>query len=61
MACAGDVPTLETIAAVQLIRQHLPAIKVRVVNVGDLMTLQPESEYPHGLNDKDFDMLLTKS
>ena len=60
MACAGDVPTLETIAAVQLIRQHLPAIKVRVVNVVDLMTLQPESEHPHGLNDRDFDVLFTK-
>jgi xylulose-5-phosphate/fructose-6-phosphate phosphoketolase len=61
MACAGDVPTLETIAAVQILRQHLPEIKVRVVNVVDLMTLQPESEHPHGLNDNNFDMLFTKN
>ena len=60
MACAGDVPTLETIAAVQILREHLPEIKVRVINVVDLMTLQPESEHPHGLNDKDFDMLIYK-
>lgn len=60
MACAGDVPTLETIAAVQLIRKHLPEIKVRVINVVDLMTLQPESEHPHGLNDRDFDSIFTK-
>jgi xylulose-5-phosphate/fructose-6-phosphate phosphoketolase len=60
MACAGDVPTLETIAAVQILREHLPQLKVRVINVVDLMTLQPESEHPHGLNDKDFDMLFTK-
>ena len=60
MACAGDVPTLETIAAVQLLREHLPEIKVRVINVVDLMTLQPESEHPHGLNDTDFDSLFTK-
>ena len=59
MACAGDVPTLETIAAVQILREHLPEIKVRVINVVDLMTLQPESEHPHGLNDKDFNMLFT--
>ncbi len=57
MACAGDVPTLETLAAVQLLRQHLPELKVRVVNVVDLMTLQPQSEHPHGLADKDFDTL----
>ncbi len=61
MACAGDVPTLETIAAVQILREHLPEIKIRVVNVVDLMTLQPESEHPHGLNDKDFDILFTKN
>ena len=61
MACAGDVPTLETIAAVQILREHLPEIKVRVINVVDLMTLQPESEHPHGLNDKDFDILFTKN
>lgn len=59
MACAGDVPTLETIAAVQILREHLPEIKIRVVNVVDLMTLQPKSEHPHGLNDDDFDMLFT--
>lgn len=59
MACAGDVPTLETIAAVQILREHLPELKVRVINVVDLMTLQPESEHPHGLNDQDFDRLFT--
>ncbi len=57
MACAGDVPTLETLAAVDLLRQHLPELKVRVINVVDLMTLQPQSEHPHGLPDKDFDSL----
>ncbi|MCF6282063.1 MAG: phosphoketolase family protein [Candidatus Polarisedimenticolaceae bacterium] len=57
MACAGDAPTLETLAAVQLLRQHLPELKVRVINVVDLMTLQPQSEHPHGLADKDFDAL----
>lgn len=61
MACAGDVPTLETIAAVQLLRVHLPELKVRVINVVDLMTLQPQSEHPHGLHDKDFDLLFTKN
>jgi xylulose-5-phosphate/fructose-6-phosphate phosphoketolase len=60
MACAGDVPTLETLAAVQILRQHFPELKVRVVNVVDLMTLQPRSEHPHGLTDKDFDALFTK-
>lgn len=60
MACAGDVPTLETIAAVQIIREHLPEIKVRVINIVDLMTLQPETEHPHGLNDRDFNQLFTK-
>ncbi len=59
MACAGDVPTLETLAAVDLIRQYLPDIKVRVVNVVDLMRLQPDSEHPHGLSDRDFDTLFT--
>ncbi len=59
MACAGDVPTLETLAAVELLRQHLPALKVRVVNVVDLMTLQPHSEHPHGLSDRDFDAIFT--
>ena len=57
MACAGDVPTLETLAAVDLLRQYLPELKVRVINVVDLMTLQPKSEHPHGLPDKDFDAL----
>jgi len=60
MACAGDVPTLETLAAVQMLRQHLPDVKIRVVNVVDLMTLQSQSEHPHGLSDKDFDVLFTK-
>jgi len=59
MACAGDVPTLETLAAVDLLRRHLPRLKVRVVNVVDLMTLQPRSEHPHGLAEKDFDQLFT--
>ncbi len=60
MACAGDVPTLETLAAVQILREHFPELKVRVVNVVDLMTLQPQSEHPHGLSDADFDTLFTK-
>jgi xylulose-5-phosphate/fructose-6-phosphate phosphoketolase len=60
MACAGDVPTLETLAAVEMLRQHFPELRVRVVNVVDLMTLQPQSEHPHGLSDKDFDILFTK-
>ncbi|PYS47443.1 MAG: phosphoketolase, partial [Acidobacteria bacterium] len=59
MACAGDVPTLETLAAVDILRQHFPELKVRVVNVVDLMTLEPASEHPHGLSDKDFDSLFT--
>ena len=59
MVCAGDVPTLETLAAVDLLRQHFPDLKIRVVNVVDLMTLQPTSEHPHGLSDKDFDSLFT--
>jgi len=59
MACCGDVPTLETLAAVELIRRHAPEVKVRVVNVVNLMTLQPPSEHPHGLNDADFDALFT--
>ncbi|UCG55711.1 MAG: phosphoketolase family protein [Phycisphaerales bacterium] len=59
MACAGDVPTLETLAAVQLLREHAPDLKVRVVNVVDLMTLQPKEEHPHGLTDKEFDTLFT--
>lgn len=60
MACCGDVPTLETLAAVKLLRQNFPELKVRVINVVDLMTLQPQSEHPHGLSDKDFDALFTK-
>jgi xylulose-5-phosphate/fructose-6-phosphate phosphoketolase len=59
MACAGDVPTLETLAAVSILRKHLPQLKVRVVNVVDLMKLQPSSEHPHGLADSDFDSLFT--
>lgn len=59
MACAGDVPTLETLAAVDFLRGHLPKIKIRVVNVVDLMTLQPQSEHPHGLSDRDFDSIFT--
>jgi len=59
MACAGDVPTLETLAAVDILRQKFPDLKVRVINVVDLMTLQPQSEHPHGLSDKDFDSLFT--
>jgi xylulose-5-phosphate/fructose-6-phosphate phosphoketolase len=61
MACAGDVPTLETLAAVDLLRGYFPELKVRVVNVVDLMTLQPKSEHPHGLTDADFDALFTTS
>ncbi len=60
MACAGDVPTLEILAAVDLLRGELPELKIRVVNVVDVMTLQPPSEHPHGLPDKEFDMLFTR-
>jgi xylulose-5-phosphate/fructose-6-phosphate phosphoketolase len=60
MACAGDVPTLETLAAVSIMREHLPALKIRVVNVVDLMKLQPDTEHPHGLSDYDFDSLFTR-
>ncbi len=60
MACAGDVPTLETLAAVDLLRKHVPQLKIRVVNVVDLMKLQPASEHPHGLADHDFDSLFTR-
>jgi len=60
MACAGDVPTLETLAAVDMLRSHIADLKIRVVNVVDLMTLQPQSEHPHGLSDKEFDALFTK-
>jgi xylulose-5-phosphate/fructose-6-phosphate phosphoketolase len=59
MACAGDVPTLETLAAVSILRQHLPSIKIRVVNVVDLMKLQQETAHPHGLTDELFDTLFT--
>jgi len=59
LACAGDVPTLETLAAADLLRRHLPDLGVRVVNVVDLMRLQPASEHPHGLSDADFDALFT--
>jgi len=60
MACAGDVPTLETLAAVDLLRKALPQLRIRVVNVVDLMTLQPKERHPHGLSDRDFDGLFTR-
>ena len=60
MACAGDVPTIETLAAVDLLRDLVPALRVRVVNVVDLMTLQPKEEHPHGLSDRDFDEIFTR-
>ncbi|QWF23465.1 phosphoketolase family protein [Nocardioides sp. LMS-CY] len=60
MACAGDVPTMETLAAVQLLREELPSLRIRVVNVVDLMRLQPEREHSHGLSDADFDALFTR-
>ena len=60
MACCGDVPTLETLAAVSILREYLPELKLRVVNVVDLMKLQPQTEHPHGLSDTDFDTLFTK-
>ena len=59
MACAGDVPTLETLAAVSLLREHVPDLRIRVVNVVDLMALQPISEHPHGFADEDFDAIFT--
>ncbi|MDI6792052.1 MAG: phosphoketolase family protein [bacterium] len=59
MACAGDVPTLEILAAVDLLRRQVPMLRIRVINVVDLMTLQPKEEHPHGLPDKDFDTLFT--
>jgi xylulose-5-phosphate/fructose-6-phosphate phosphoketolase len=59
MACAGDVPTLETLAAVNLLREALPNLKIRVVNVVDLMTLQPKEAHPHGLSGRDFDGMFT--
>src|SRR5205807_123073 len=59
-ACAGDVPTLETLAAVTILRRRLPSLKIRVINIVDLMRLQPASEHPHGMKDADFDVLFTK-
>jgi xylulose-5-phosphate/fructose-6-phosphate phosphoketolase len=61
MACAGDVPTLETLAAVSILRKALPELKIRVVNVVDLLKLEPSTEHPHGLSDQDFDSLFTKN
>ncbi|MFP5041463.1 phosphoketolase [Parasediminibacterium sp. JCM 36343] len=60
MACCGDTPTLELLAAVSILRQHMPDLKIRVVNVVDLMKLQPHTEHPHGLNEKDYDSIFTK-
>ncbi len=60
MACCGDVPTMETLAGVELLRDYFPELKVRVINVVDLMRLQPAGEHPHGLSDKDFDILFTR-
>jgi xylulose-5-phosphate/fructose-6-phosphate phosphoketolase len=60
MACCGDVPTMETLAAVSILREHLPDLKIRVVNVVDLMKLQPQIEHPHGMSDQEFDALFTK-
>jgi xylulose-5-phosphate/fructose-6-phosphate phosphoketolase len=60
MACCGDVPTLETLAAVSILREHLPELKIRVVNVVDLLKLEHHTEHPHGLNDADYDSLFTK-
>ena len=60
MACCGDVPTLESLAAVSILHQHLPELKIRLVNVVDLMKLEPNTEHPHGLSDADFDTLFTK-
>ncbi|HEY6423305.1 MAG TPA: phosphoketolase family protein [Pseudonocardiaceae bacterium] len=59
LACAGDIPTLETLAAVHLLRRHLPELRVRVINIVDLMRLEPDTEHPHGLPDRDFDALFT--
>jgi xylulose-5-phosphate/fructose-6-phosphate phosphoketolase len=60
MACCGDIPTMETLAAVDWLRRYIPDLKIRVVNVVDLMTLQPSTEHPHGLDDKEYDALFTK-
>jgi xylulose-5-phosphate/fructose-6-phosphate phosphoketolase len=61
LGCAGDIPTLEVVAAAALLREHVPELRVRVVNVVDLMRLQPDSEHPHGLGDREFDALFTTS
>ncbi len=61
MACCGDVPTLETLGAVSLLRDYFPHLKIRVINVVDIMKLQPQTEHPHGLNDHEFDVLFTRS
>jgi xylulose-5-phosphate/fructose-6-phosphate phosphoketolase len=61
MACCGDVPTLETLAAISILREHLPELKIRVVNVVDLLKLQHHTEHPHGLSDADYDALFTKN
>jgi len=61
MACAGDVPTMETLAAVDLLRSTVPTLKIRVVNVVDLMTLQPRTEHPHGLPDPEFEAIFTRN
>ena len=60
MACCGDTPTLEILAAVSILREHLPELKIRVINVVDLMKLQSASEHPHGLSETDYDSLFTK-
>jgi xylulose-5-phosphate/fructose-6-phosphate phosphoketolase len=59
LVCCGDVPTIETLASVDILRQHVPDLRVRVINVVDLMTLQPREEHPHGLSDYEFDTLFT--
>jgi xylulose-5-phosphate/fructose-6-phosphate phosphoketolase len=59
MACCGDIPTIETLAAVDIIRDFIPDLKIRVINVVDLMTLEPREEHPHGLSDYEFDTLFT--
>jgi xylulose-5-phosphate/fructose-6-phosphate phosphoketolase len=61
LACCGDIPTLETLAAVDLLRQHIPDLKVRVINVVDLMRLQPSDQHPHGMSDAEFDEIFTTS
>ncbi len=61
MACAGDVPTLETLAAVEWLGKNIPQLKIRVVNVVDLMALQPPREHPHGMHDEPFDAIFTKN